>query len=202
MKKNTEGKILESAKEIFQTKGFAGAKMQEIADNAGINKGLLHYYFKSKERLFEYVFNIAAKHMLGKLNDILKEDIELFPKIEKLIGNYISFLSKNTTIPNFIFQEINKNPDFFQERTKTLSSLDGVIFFKNQIKKSVDKGEITDIDANQLIINIISISIFPFVAKPMIKGVLEISEVEFEAIIEDRKKTAVEFVIKSITNFQ
>ncbi|HEX2898201.1 MAG TPA: helix-turn-helix domain-containing protein, partial [Bacteroidia bacterium] len=58
-KENTEFRILEAARHIFQQKGFDGARMQEIADTAQINKGLLHYYFKSKDALFHKVFGIA-----------------------------------------------------------------------------------------------------------------------------------------------
>ena len=195
---STEDKILSSAQKIFHNKGFDGTRMQEIADKAKINKGLLHYYFKSKEKLFESVFNIALKQMLEKLNTTLKEDVDLFTKIENLVDRYITVLSKNTFIPNFIFHEINRNPDFFNKRIKTLNSLEGIKIFEHQIKKEIAKDSIIEIKPKQLIINIISMSIFPFIAKPMAKGILEISEKEFKDIIQERKKNVAEFTIRAI----
>ncbi len=195
---STEEKILESAQEIFHHKGFAGARMQEIADKAEINKGLLHYYFKSKEKLFKQVFKVALNQMLSKLNEALKEETDLFTKIEKLIRNYITVLSRNIFIPNFVFQEINRDNNFFNENFKTLNKLDGIKEFENEIQVEIKKGTIEDIDAKQLLINIISLSIFPFVAKPMVKGILALPENDFNTIIEERKINVAQFIIKSI----
>ncbi len=197
-KKPTEDKILESAQEIFHHKGFAGARMQEIADKAEINKGLLHYYYKSKDKLFESVFNIALKQMLGKLDTTLNEEIDLFSKIEKLVDGYITVLSKNTFVPNFVFQEINRNPEFFNDKFKEFNSLDGIKLFENQINEEIAKGTISEVDPKQLIINIISMSIFPYMAKPMAMGILDLSEKDFEKLIEDRKTEVARFTINSI----
>ena len=197
---STEDKILNSAQKIFHNKGFTGTRMQEIADTAEINKGLLHYYFKSKEKLFESVFNIALKQMLGKLNITLKEDVDLFTKIENLVDSYITVLSKNTFVPNFVFQEINRNPEFFNEKFKTFNSLEGIKIFEDQIEEETKKGTIIKINPKQLIINIISMSIFPFMAKPMAKGILDLSEKDFNKIIEERKKLVAEFTINAIKN--
>ena len=195
---STEEKILESAQEIFHHKGFDGARMQEIADKAEINKGLLHYYYKSKDKLFESVFNIALKQMLGRLDSTLKEDVDLFTKIQNLVNSYISVLSKNTFVPNFVFQEINRNPEFFNEKFKKFNSLEGIRLFEAQIKEEIVKGTIIEIDPKQLIINIISMSIFPFMAKPMAMGILDLSEKEFKVIIEKRKTEVAQFTINSI----
>ena len=199
-KKPTEEKILESAQEIFHHKGFAGARMQEIADKAEINKGLLHYYYKSKDKLFESVFNIALKQMLGRLDTTLNEKVDLFTKIENLVNGYITVLSKNTFVPNFVFQEINRNPEFFNEKFKEFNSLEGIKVFENQIKEEIVKGTIRDVDPKQLIINIISMSIFPFMAKPMAMGILDLTNKEFKKLIENRKTEVARFTINSIKN--
>lgn len=194
----TDERIMNSAQEVFHLKGFAGARMQEIADKAEINKGLLHYYYKSKDKLFEAVFNIALKQMLGRLNEVLREDIELFPKIEKLVDNYISVLSINTFIPNFVFQESNRDPNFFIDKFRKFNTLEGVKIFEEQIKEETAKGNIIEIDPKQLFINIISMSIFPFIAKPIAMGILELNEKDYKKIIEDRKKLITEFTINAI----
>ncbi len=195
---STEDKILKSAQEIFHHKGFEGARMQEIADKAEINKGLLHYYYKSKDKLFESVFNIALKQMLSKLNEVLREEIDLFTKIEKLVDSYITVLSINTFIPNFVFQEINRNPDFFIEKFRKFNTNEGIKVFEKQIEEETAKGTIIKIDSKQLIINIISMSIFPFMAKPMAIGILELTEKDYKKIIDDRKKLVAKFTINAI----
>ena len=197
-KVSTENKILESAQYVFHHKGFDGARMQEIADKAEINKGLLHYYYKSKEKLFESVFNIALGQMLGRLDSTLNEDVDLFTKIENLVNSYISILSKNTFVPNFVFQEINRNPEFFNEKFKKFNSLEGIKKFEEQIKEETAKGTIIEINPKQLIINIISMSIFPFMAKPMAMGILNLSEKEFNTLIEEKKTEIAQFTINSI----
>lgn len=195
---STEQKILDSAQKVFHQKGYTGARMQEIADKAEINKGLLHYYYKSKEKLFESVFNIALKQMLGKLNEVLREDINLCYKIEKLVDSYINVLSKNTFIPNFVLQEINRNPNYFIEKFKQFNTNEGIKIFEKQIKEETIKGNIIKIDPKQLIINIISMSIFPFIVKPMAMGIFELSEKDYTKMIEERKKLVAEFTINSI----
>jgi len=85
----TEEKIVEAARTIFIKKGLSGARMQEIADEAGINKAMLHYYFRSKDMLFEMIFRQSAQKLFAKLNIIFDSDMSLFEKIEKFVGDYI-----------------------------------------------------------------------------------------------------------------
>ena len=112
---NTETEILIAAKEIFQQKGMAGARMQEIADKAKINKALLHYYYRSKQLLFEAVFKSAFSLLAPQLNKVLNDDSDLFEKIRKFTENYVSFVIKHPYLPNFVIQELNKNPEFVQK---------------------------------------------------------------------------------------
>ncbi len=70
--KKTEDQIIEAAHKVFQEEGYAGARMQKIADTANINKGLLHYYFKSKDKLFFTIFSTAVEKMLGKISELKK----------------------------------------------------------------------------------------------------------------------------------
>ena len=112
---NTEIEILNAAKEIFQQKGMDGARMQEIADKAKINKALLHYYFRSKQLLFEAVFKNAFALLAPQLNNILNDDSNLFEKIIKFTDSYIAFVTKHPYLPNFVIQELNKNPEFMEK---------------------------------------------------------------------------------------
>lgn len=194
---DTEGQILEAAKDVFQKKGMDGARMQEIANEAGINKAMLHYYYRSKQLLFEAVFNNAFSLLAPQLNKILNDDSSIENKVKNFTNNYISFISKHPYLPNFIISEMNRNPKFF-EKIQQNAAFPTLEKFNNQVISEVEKGILKPIDGNQLFINIISLNIFPFVAAPLIKGFLKIDDKEFKQLMEQRKIAVSEFIINSI----
>jgi AcrR family transcriptional regulator len=118
----TEEKILIGARKVFIAKGMAGARMQDIADEAGINKALLHYYFRSKEKLFEQIFKELSFQFLPRVNAIFESDRPLFEKIEMFCGEYISKMIENPFIPLFIVNEMNKQPDVFLKKCGEVKS--------------------------------------------------------------------------------
>ena len=200
--KNTEEKIVDAAYKVFLDKGFDGTRMQHIADEAQINKSLLHYYFRTKEKLFEMVFNKVIDIFLPETTKILNSNQTLFEVIETFCYEYISFLHKNPFIPAFIINEINKNknkiPAFFGEMFKKVKE-SNLKNFNRLVEKEIQEKKIKFIEPNTLIINILSLCIFPFVASPIIsKFFFEDNKTEFAKFIENRKKEVAEFVIKSI----
>jgi AcrR family transcriptional regulator len=195
--KNTENQILEAAKTVFQSKGMDGARMQEIADKAGINKAMLHYYYRSKQLLFEAVFKHAFTLLAPQLNNILNDDSSVEEKIRNFTFNYISFISKHPYLPNFIIQELNRNPKFI-EKIRNNVSFPNLNKFKNQVQKEVDNGTIIPISAEQLFINFLSLNIFPFVASPLIKAFLNVDDKTYKILLEARKNEVSEFIINAI----
>ncbi|MCC7466595.1 MAG: TetR/AcrR family transcriptional regulator, partial [Saprospiraceae bacterium] len=113
---STEQRIFEAAHEVFTQKGMDGAKMQEIADKAGINKALLHYYYRSKEKLYEAVVKAIMAKAVPNVRKVLESDLPLEEKITRFIDFYIGLISRNTFIPLFIISESNKHPDRFFEQ--------------------------------------------------------------------------------------
>jgi len=193
----TESLILKSAKRIFERKGMEGARMQEIADEAGINKALLHYYFRSKQLLFEAVFKNAFLLLAPTLNKIINNDSSLFEKIREFSNNYISFIIKHPYLPNFIIQELNRNPNFLVEiiPKKDFPSTEK---FKNQVTESIEKGIIKPIDSSQLFINLVSLNILPLLAAPLLKGFLTINDAGYQQLLENRKTEVADFIINAI----
>jgi AcrR family transcriptional regulator len=184
---NTEEKILEAAKEIFVNEGSAGARMQEIADKAGINKSLLHYYFRSKEKLFEKVFSITFSKLIKKILNIFESDEDFFVKLEKFIENYLDILFKNRFIPMFIISELNKKGNNIAVTILKSSNIDFSIFV-NIVQKEIRDGKIKDIDARNLFINILSLCIFPIVARPLIEEIIfEGKKNNYEIFLAQRK---------------
>ena len=194
---NTETEILIAAKEIFQQKGMAGARMQEIADKAKINKALLHYYYRSKQLLFEAVFKSAFSLLAPQLNKVLNDDSDLFEKIRKFTENYVSFVIKHPYLPNFVIQELNKNPEFVQKKKKK-KNFPSIEKFKLQVSDAINQGIIKPIEAEQLFINIISLNIFPFIGEPLLMALVNVDKESYNKILENRKTEVAEFIINSI----
>lgn len=195
---NTEEQILHAATSIFQRKGMDGTRMQEIADEAGINKAMLHYYYRSKQRLFEAVFTSAINIMAPKIIKIINKDEHLFDKIRNFTDKYITFISKHSFIPAFIIQELNRNPEMIKKIIFSKFEKNSSDILKNQIEALIKKGEIIPIDSEQLLVNIISMSVFPFIAKPLLSAVLQKDKKQYKQFIEERKTHVSEFIINAI----
>lgn len=194
---STESSILEAAKRIFQEKGMIGARMQEIANEAGINKALLHYYFRSKQLLFEAVFKKAFSMLALQLNAVINADTSICEKIKSFSHNYISFVIKHPYLPNFILQELNRNPDFIQNLVKE-KNFPNIAKFKEQVNEKVADGTLRNIKAEQLFINIMALNIFPFIGAPLLKGFINIGDKEYNQLIEERKTAVADFIINAI----
>jgi AcrR family transcriptional regulator len=193
----TEEKIFNAARIVFQKKGFAGARMQEIADEAGINKAMLHYCFKNKELLFKAVFMNAFGQLAPQINEIFKSNDSVFDKIRKFTHSYISFVMLNPYLPQFVIQEMNNNPEFVMAFLNNEKRPNPAILIA-QIEKEIATGIIKPINPKQLLLDIFSMTVFPFAAKMMVKGMIQISDAEFNQMMEERKTSIAEQIINSI----
>lgn len=193
----TENQILEAAQNVFQEKGMDGARMQEIADKASINKAMLHYYYRSKQQLFEAVFKKAFSLIAPQLNAILNDDSSVEDKVKNFTHNYISFIVKHPYLPNFIIQELNRNPQFIAQ-LKTNVAFPTIEKFKKQVKNEVDQGILRPVSAEQLFINILALNIFPFIAAPLIKTFTNVDDKTYKTLIEARKEEVSEFIMNAI----
>ncbi len=199
---NTEQKILNAAKEVFQKKGMTGARMQEIADTAGINKALLHYYYRTKEKLFEKAFEAAFYLFYPKIKKMFISDKTVFEKIKFFIYSYIGVLRNHPYIPGFIINEINRNPQILVkifEKNIEFKNDNVLVIFQKQIDDEVEKGIIRPVDVKNLMVNIIGLCVFPVIAKPIIQGVLfSDDKKEFDSFISKREELVVDFVINAL----
>ena len=198
----TRDRIFKAASDIFEEKGYDGARMQEIADRAGINKALLHYYFRTKDQLFGAVFQVLLKKMFEKIVSIFMEDISFKDKIRKFFDEHIEILIKNPKLPLFLLNEISHNPDLVNGIRETLpyDQLRSVVFQKHA--KELKGYGIKKDDMPQLMMTVVSLSVFPFAARDVIK--MMIPEVgdnkKFIAFMRDRKEFAADFVITALKN--
>jgi len=194
----TEEKILAAAHKVFTSKGMAGARMQDIADEAGINKALLHYYFRDKDKLFETVFLAEAQKFFPTINAIFASEQPLFEKIETFVSEYIDEMVENPYLPWFVLNEINRDPDQFMYKIWGKDNLPKPGKLLEQIETEIKAGKIRPIQPVHLLMNMISMTIFPFVGKPMFVRNLRLSDKQFREIIEQRKKEIPAFIINAI----
>jgi len=192
--RNTEELIIAAAKKIFIQRGLAGARMQEIADEAGINKAMLHYYYRSKDKLFEIVFNEAIGRVIGRLGVVLRQQLPIREKIPAIVENYIDGLIEAPYLPMFVLNEIHQQPEIFIQRLKTQSNFPDILQFMKEIVEAGKKGEIKEVSPVQLFLNIVSMCIFPFIGRPIAQGMLQLDNVQYNMILEDRKKVVTEVI--------
>ncbi|MBS4065419.1 MAG: TetR/AcrR family transcriptional regulator [Chitinophagaceae bacterium] len=193
----TQQRILEAARKVFIEKGMAGARMQDIADEAGINKALLHYYFTSKDMLFEQIFQQASARFIPHINEVIESDVSLLEKIEHICVNYVTLIMSKPFMPLFILNEVHKQPEAFLQRMwggqkPKLHKL------AEQIEHEVKRGTIKPIHPMHLFMNIMSLSIFPFLAKPMLQYMSKMSDKAYWQLMEERKELVSKFIIDSI----
>lgn len=195
---STEEKILEAARNVFIKKGMYGARMQDIADEAGINKALVHYYFKNKEKLFEKIFLEAAGKLFPRINEIFSSDDTLFIKIEKFCDEYITVVLEDPYLPLFVLNEMTQDPVYFMNKIWGKNKGPKPQKFLEQIAAEVKKGTIKNISPLHLLMNLISMTVFPFVAKPMFQMNIGMDEMQFKMAMEQRKTEIPKFIIDSI----
>ena len=184
---NTEQKILVAAEHVFHEKGFDGARMQEIADKAGINKGLLHYYFKTKDSLFEAIFSVGNGKMMAHLETIFFLEIPLGEKIGRMVDQYMDLLAENPSLPRFVINELSKNPERFASKIISRNTLRTFSAFADSVQKEIKAGNIRPIDPRQLFMNVVSMILFPYVGSSLICAVVGLTDKEFYALMQERK---------------
>ena len=194
---STKQKIFDAAHEVFVQKGMDGAKMQEIADRAGINKALLHYYYRSKEKLYEMVARAIIGRAVPIIREFLETDYPLEEKIRHFVTFYVDLIARNPYIPIFVISEMNKHPDRFNDHIlpKEIPKPD---VFLRQVEAEIAAGRIRPIKPQHLLVNMVSLCIFPFVAKPMLRIVIGMNAQEMRTFLDERKEEVLRFILASL----
>ena len=202
---DTEQRILDAAHAVFIRRGTAGARMQDIADEACVNKALLHYYFRSKSRLADAVFQRVTSVIFLRLSETAGSDAEIEDKVRRIIAIYIEQLSKTPYVPAYVISELNQHPERtrqFFDAVRPAGAPKGPPPFLLKLGKQIDArvraGTMRPISAGQFIANIASLCIFPFAAKPMICTLLDLDERGFNVFIEERKTGLPEFFLSGL----
>ncbi len=197
-----EEKILETAERLFLDKGFALTTTTEIAKEAGCNQALVHYYFRTKEKLFQRIFETKLTLFASTFFSIGQQGDTFEERLTQKIEAHFDMLVQNPKIPFLIINELTPHPERLTEIIKNMNeiSMNMLNSLESDLKAEIKKGTIRPITVFDLILNIISLNVFLFISRPIVSSVLNLTEVETKAMMAGRKKEIVQTVIRSLKN--
>jgi AcrR family transcriptional regulator len=203
--RQTEARILDAAHTVFLRRGTAGARMQEISKEARVNSALLHYYFRSKERLSDAVFQRAAADLLPAVIDVMASNRSIEEKVEAVIDIELSRLLSAPYLPGYILSELTHHPERIRQ---FVSAVTGMIpeevgrrvlaTLRRQIRAGVRARKLHPIEPEQFVVNLLSLCIFPFAARPLLSVVLGLDAAGFERFIARRRRELPAFFLKGL----
>lgn len=180
---STEEKIKTAARKVFMQKGFAATRTRDIAEESGINLALLNYYFRSKEKLFNEIMMEKMQQFFGILLPIVNDpSTKLETKIKQIVSNYIDMLSENPDLPLFVLSEMKGQSEKIKKIIPVQKITDKISFIKQLKEKR------PDINPIHFLMNILGMTVFPFMAKPAFELVAATNKNQLEAILQERKK--------------
>jgi AcrR family transcriptional regulator len=179
---------MQAAQKLFTQKGFAATRTRDIAEEAGINLALLNYYFRSKEKLFELVMLDNFRQFIRGISvNVLDETFTIQEKIQRVVTAYVDFLTRHPDLPLFILSEIRGNPSGIAEKINAeVAPMRSFMF--NQLQEASRQGKIAQIDPFHFIANLVGLTVFPFIGKPLLQRVTGINDQQFNDYMEQRKQ--------------
>ena len=170
---NKEQIILAAATEEFLDKGYDGARTTSIARNAGVTHAMLHYYFKTKEQLFERIFLETMSMLVKGILDVFTHtEKPLKERIAEALDIHFEMIRQNPRLPLFMIREVASRPERFDVIKNVISSFAGNLLatMQNDIDQAASNNEISTIDASTLLLDMVSLNVFPFIAKPVFQA--------------------------------
>lgn len=202
---DTESRILDAAHAVFMRRGTAGARMTEIAREAGVNHALVHYYFRSKQRLAEAVFRRAIGQFFPAMIGVLASEAPLEDKVRMVAAAQIDMLQKNRDLPGYLLAELNHYPERAEQLLSTMSGttpanlrvrLFGTL--GRQLDEAARRGVLREIRPQEFVLNLVSMVVYPFAARPLVMAIMGLDDAMFTAMMEERKKEIPAFFLAGL----
>lgn len=195
---SAQERIKIAATKVFTLKGLEGARMQDIADEANINKAMLHYYFRNKKQLFEIIFEEKLHKIFGAMELLIFSKDAFENRIRAFVEKQISIVLEFPVMPIFVMLEVRKNPELLEGKFKNIP-LDVIRGnFRKVIDAEVMSGNIRRISLEELLMNVMSLCIYPIIAEPILKYVLDLNQESYFELIEARKKSVSDLIINDL----
>lgn len=194
----TRERILAAAHRVFTTQGTAKARTQEIADEAGVNKALVHYYFGTKDALAEAVFRNAASQFMPRIFGIIaSEELSIEDKVRAVVREQVDFHLARPYLAGYVISEAHAEP----ERVRAIMGGTGgapLGVLRRQLAAAIAAGEIRRISAEQFVVSLIALLVFPFIVRPLLPVLVGIDAERFPAFVEARKRDLPDFFLAGL----
>ncbi|HET7459541.1 MAG TPA: TetR/AcrR family transcriptional regulator [Gemmatimonadaceae bacterium] len=202
---DTEKRILDAARTVFVRRGTSGARMQEIAAEAGVNQALLHYYFRSKDRLAQAIFREAAGRLLPAVARVLgADDLSLEEKVQRFVHLYIDTVRQNPFLPGYILAELHQHPQRLAALQEAVGMqpalLAGALIERlgAQLRERAAAGTMRPIAPEQFVVNLLALSVFPFAARPLLHVAFRLDDAGFERFLDARRAELPGFILAAL----
>jgi len=202
---DTETRILDAAHAVFMRRGTAGARMTEIAREAGVNHALVHYYFRSKQRLAEAVFRRAIGQFFPLMLGVLTSDAPLEEKVRRVAVAQIDMLLKNRYLPGYLLAELNHYPERAEQLLNSMAGASAAdvrarLFgtLGKQLEDAARTGAIRPLRPPEFVLNLVSMIVYPFAARPLVMAILGMDDATFTAAMESRKREIPAFFLAAL----
>ena len=198
--KNMEEQILESATELFLSRGFAGTSTTEIAKHAGCNQALVHYYFRTKDKLFEAIFKSKMTAFLGSFLQPGLEELSFEERMTKKIRDHFDLVAANPKLPLLIFSEVNANPERLALFVNALEATPQQVLrsLDNDLQNEIKAGRVRPMTVYELMLTMLSLNITGFLMEGPIKAITGMSDVDYKKMLERRREENVRIILKGI----
>ena len=201
----TERRILDAARVVFVRRGTAGARMQEIAEEAGVNQALLHYYFRSKDRLAQAVFREVAGRIVPSIVRIFGSESSIEQKVEQFVHAYIDAVRESPFIPGYILAELHFNPERLAALSTEIAGAHPasvvqpfLLRLGAQLDEQARIGALRPIGPEQFLANLFALCVFPFAARPMLRIVLGMDDAAFGRFLDVRRAELPDFILNAL----
>ena len=200
-KQNKEQQILAAAEQEFLTRGYDGARTTSIAQAAGVTHAMLHYYFRTKEQLFERIVDEKFETMSHSMFAIMGDpSLPIVERIKGGIEAHFDFVAQNPLLPRFVINEIISRPERYDVLYKRIGAIIDNVYhdLQSEINRSAERGEIERVDIKMLFISIMSLNIFTFLAYPFMEPLMGELMVNRERFLAERKAENIETILRRI----
>lgn len=199
---NIEKRILWVAERLFLEKGFSGTSTTEIAKSVGCNQALIHYYFRTKEKLFWDIFSPKMEQVVEYLDAPLDENVDFLERIRNIIDFYFGMLELDERLAPFIVNELIMHPgrwEYFRQRfLRSESRSNAYDRFESMVQEEVAKGTIREVQAIDVLLDIMSLCISTFIVAPMGFAHGECDTDSRKEYLAHRKSAVTELVISGL----
>jgi AcrR family transcriptional regulator len=197
----TEQNIVAAAEQLFLEKGYALTSTVEIAKKAGCNQALVHYYFRTKENLFQAIFEQKVMIFMTGLTNLDHQNLPFEEALTRIIESHFDILAANPRLPFLILNELTTNPDRVQalkDMVMTRLDLRPVMRMQMLLDEEIRKGKVRPTTMLEISLTMASLNVMLFIARPIVCGVLEIENDDYNEMIARRRKEHVDIILRSI----